>query len=289
MSFILNAKKSNEDPRDWIYERVSKNKITRKYCDYRAELQPIRNQGKQGTCFAQTAACVKEWQEKKDYNFNDYFSPQFFYNHREYWNNNVQDGKDKNEDYGMTGRDVMRIMKNIGICTEKEYPYGLKQKSNEISKEIKNSAKKHIINGYARVNTLIGLQNSLKNNGPCLIAFPVYNHTDQMWIKNNENKNLGGHAMTVVGYNNKSFIIRNSWGPNWGDKGYCYYHFKDWGCHWEAWTTIDLETISSNSEDADNSIDTEDLEQSIDDQKNEPDDEIDIDCWNRIKILLKLI
>jgi hypothetical protein len=32
--------------------------------------------------------------------------------------------------------------------------------------------------------------------------------------------NLDGHAMTVVGYNEKGFIIKNSWGKNFGDNGY---------------------------------------------------------------------
>jgi C1A family cysteine protease len=33
---------------------------------------------------------------------------------------------------------------------------------------------------------------------------------------------LGGHAVLAVGYNDaqQSFIVRNSWGPNWGMKGY---------------------------------------------------------------------
>ena len=33
----------------------------------------------------------------------------------------------------------------------------------------------------------------------------------------------GGHAVTIVGYlPNGRFIVRNSWGPVWGDKGYAY-------------------------------------------------------------------
>ncbi len=33
----------------------------------------------------------------------------------------------------------------------------------------------------------------------------------------------GGHAIAVVGYTaNKRFIIRNSWGTGWGDKGFAY-------------------------------------------------------------------
>ena len=45
--------------------------------------------------------------------------------------------------------------------------------------------------------------------------------------------------MTVIGYTKEGFIIRNSWGVFWGDKGYCIYPYSDWGAHYEIWTTID--------------------------------------------------
>ncbi|MGE5255845.1 MAG: C1 family peptidase [Hyphomicrobiales bacterium] len=32
----------------------------------------------------------------------------------------------------------------------------------------------------------------------------------------------GGHAICVVGYTADRFIIRNSWGTNWGDGGFGY-------------------------------------------------------------------
>jgi C1A family cysteine protease len=42
---------------------------------------------------------------------------------------------------------------------------------------------------------------------------------------------LGGHAVCAVGYDDarRLFIIRNSWGPQYGDQGY-YYMSYDYVC-----------------------------------------------------------
>jgi hypothetical protein len=32
----------------------------------------------------------------------------------------------------------------------------------------------------------------------------------------------GGHAVCIVGYTKDYFIVRNSWGTNWGDRGFAY-------------------------------------------------------------------
>tara|TARA_Y100000389_G_scaffold201835_1_gene245514 strand:+ start:12036 stop:13043 length:1008 start_codon:yes stop_codon:yes gene_type:complete len=280
--FQLNAIKSSFDNRDYIYKNTD---VLPKTLDYRPTLMPIRNQGAQGTCYAQSAACMKEWQEKMDYGFSEYFSPQFFYNNRDYWNNNKKDGEDSNEDYGMTGRDVMRILKNVGICKENDYPYGMIETADKISDNIKIEAKKHCIKKYARINDINSLKSSLYYNGPCLIAFPVYNMGKEMWKQKNGEDMNGGHAMTVVGYTEDSFIIRNSWGWYWNFGGHCYYKFEDWGAHWEIWTTVDEDTIveieeekvqeSSDSESDFEQNKTEDKEKSPDETTNDKEQKDD--------------
>ena len=268
---LLNFKKSKKDIRDKIL-LFSEIVLPETY-DMRIDLMPCRDQGMQGSCYAQSAACMKEWQEKKNYGFEGYFSPQFFYCNRD----NLYDN-DFSNDEGMFGRDVMKVLLKTGICKEDSCPYGSVFNKNDISLETFEEAKNHTISGYASIRDIKTLKKSLIENGPALIGVPVYNYTDQMWNKNPGDGNLGGHAMTIVGYNTEGFIIRNSWGTYWGDNGYCIYNYEDWGVHFEIWATID--DLSSNniyveSKNKDNEDDneTEDNQLEDEDEDNEDDNE----------------
>jgi C1A family cysteine protease len=240
----LPINRSPDDGRDWCYnEELSLSDVIPIALDLRDKLMPIRNQGSQGTCAAHTAACMKEYQELLDNGLNAYMSPQFIYNHRIYWNNGIQDGDDVNEDYGMTCRDIMNIMKNVGVCPEDTYPYGHKEYSKEIPQFILNVAKKYKIKGYSRIYNIEELKHAVYNNGPCMAAFPIYHFGKDMWTPTIKNQlEIGGHAMTIVGYDDEGFIIRNTWGESWGDDGYCIYPYAQWGCHWELWTMVDDKT-----------------------------------------------
>lgn len=228
-SIKLNIKKSPVDERDFIAETIhSAEGEVPATLDLRPDLQPIRNQGQQGTCAAQTSACMKEWQEKKDYGFDEYMSPQFIYNNR------------RNQDSsGMFSRDVMSILHKVGSVSEHAYVYGT---FDPISDELKKDALKHVIKAYATILSATALKRSLCLNGPCYIAFPVYNYGPRMWKPEQGELRLGGHAVTVVGYNEEGFILRNSWGSNWGDDGYTIFPYEDWGLQWEVWTAIDDES-----------------------------------------------
>jgi hypothetical protein len=68
-------------------------------------------------------------------------------------------------------------------------------------------------------------------NGPILTRLTIDNTWDD--VKANGNLDAydsypdghprkGGHAVALVGYTQDRFIVRNSWGTIWGDKGYGY-------------------------------------------------------------------
>jgi len=44
----------------------------------------------------------------------------------------------------------------------------------------------------------------------------VFNAAEAPWGRH------GRHAMLIVGYTGNFFILKNSWGTDWGDQGYCY-------------------------------------------------------------------
>jgi C1A family cysteine protease len=232
-NFLSTAVKSPDDDRDWVLESIVNYKQQLPVVvDHRKSLQPIRNQGSLGTCAAQTAACMKEYQEHEDVNYDGYFSPMFIYNNR---SNQTTEG--------MYGRDVMAILSNKGVCQENLLKYGNVMSPDNIPVKCNEDAGNFKIKSYARINTLKGLKTALVLYGPCYISFPTYNTNEDMWKPSFKGESSrGGHAMTVVGYNRNSFIIRNSWGSKWGQSGYCYYPFDDFGSHWEVWTTVDADS-----------------------------------------------
>jgi len=229
--FLYTAEKSPEDKRDWVFR--DRTKEFPDEVDLRPKLPKIRNQGSYGACMAFSACCAKEYHERLDYNFQEYFSPKFFY------------GQRRNKDTpGMYGRDAMKILRQIGVCYEKSCPYRDVDNVYDYAPHYEE-AKHHVISHYARISDIESTCHAIAEQGVCLITFPVYKKNDDIWNKDSEDAEMqGGHAMSIVGYSvrDKHFIIRNSWGTSFGDDGYCYYPFEEWGKHWEIWTTVDDDT-----------------------------------------------
>jgi len=73
--------------------------------------------------------------------------------------------------------------------------------------------------------TAEGIKNALYNYGPLLTTMAVYSdffyYTSGVYSYSSGYLE-GYHAITVVGYNDSGsyFIVKNSWGPGWGESGY---------------------------------------------------------------------
>jgi hypothetical protein len=49
---------------------------------------------------------------------------------------------------------------------------------------------------------------------------------------------LGGHAFALVGYNEVGFLVHNSWGTDWGKRGFATLPYEDWlDSAYDAWVT----------------------------------------------------
>lgn len=226
---VCNAVPSPDDPRDHVVSAIypavhADSDPPPATLDLRPYLQEVRDQGSTSTCAAQTAACIKEYQEFRDTGLGSNYQAEFVYYHRE---NAPADG--------MYGRDVMSILKTLGIPPE-SWAF---TEADASAPEVLATALEYQIAEYALVQTQSELKEALANDGPCYISFPVFNYGTRLWKAEPGETRVGGHAMTVVGYTNQGFILRNSWGDTWGDKGHCIYLYEDWGSHWEIWTSVD--------------------------------------------------
>src|SRR5207302_6720236 len=55
-------------------------------------------------------------------------------------------------------------------------------------------------------------------------SFESSGHHGLIGMPRDGEKDLGSHAMLAVGFSDRDrvFVVRNSWGTDWGDGGYCY-------------------------------------------------------------------
>ena len=219
----------------------------------------IKNQHSRGTCVAFACVAVREFlaESKPD------FSEQFLY-----WKCDELD--DVPEEPGTTVENGFIALKTAGVCLEKTWLYNpISIPGNEGQgpppANAKNEAEK-----YKLINMIDLDENSVQEFKMCLkgtddvpgrpIAFgiPVYNSwrqsmavqlSGQITMPLPDEEVVGGHAMTIVGYQDDSsvpgggfFIIRNSWGVLWGTTcpygaGYGTIPFKYITQYcWEAYT-----------------------------------------------------
>lgn len=208
--FIFGYYESPFDSRDLSAEEFVK--VSSLPIQYSLDGGEVLDQGNTPMCSAVTAVCNMEWKTTLTGGKRINLSERFVYDHR------TQKDLD-----GMTPRDTMKILHKIGVCPQSAY-----KKSNA-----EEAAQEHRITGYARIHTIDCMKSALIANGPVYIGLPVRSYDSKFWLGG---AILGGHAVPVVGYDENSFLIKNSWGTAWGDNGYTSLPFSEFSQIIEAWT-----------------------------------------------------
>lgn len=249
------AIQSPPDHRDYLYRAIFKAESLPRKFSRRAQTGKARDQGKYGACVGFASAGVKDCHE------GVVTSPLYVYKKCK-----EQDGIPNQE--GTYPRTAMAVLKSNGICPESDFPYSMMgwPTMPKIPAKAEASAPEYKIGAYARVSTLDEVKQSVYRDGPVLCGLLV---CDSFIAAKNGFIPIpgeggvadfirGGHAMAVVGFNDdlthgkhKGYLeVKNSWGTEWGDEGYCwipydFFNYQQNGDigmnYWfESWTSVDI-------------------------------------------------
>lgn len=239
---LLGCIKDKFDDRDYLMRAYLPVMRLPKKVDYTQKMSPARDQGEEGVCvgFA-VASGMKEYQETIDYGKFVELSPRFVYS--EARKIDRMRGAE-----GTTIRAGMQVLKKLGVCQEKLWPYSPHQKDKPRD-GAKANAKKFRVRTYARILHLNELRQSLSSKGPVVLGIEVFDgmfetKTGIVPMPKKNETSLGGHAVCAVGYDDDKKLIKfkNSWSAKWGQKGCGYLPYAYIERHMmDAWSSVDIE------------------------------------------------
>ncbi len=134
-------------------------------------------------------------------------------------------------DSGAQIRDGIKSVASLGAPPETDCPYVIADFAQKPSDAAFADAKQHLVVLYQRliqeVNTLKGC---LASGFPFVFGFTCYESFESQAVAASgilpmpasKETVIGGHAVVCVGYDDadQHFLVRNSYGPNWGLSGY---------------------------------------------------------------------
>jgi C1A family cysteine protease len=135
------------------------------------------------------------------------------------------------EEAGTTLKAAVDILRKYGAVPETALPFHIKTNLylGDENAFFAAMATRRIASYFNLQKNLANWRSWLATHGPLLVALSVDATWDNATATHGKldtfqpNTVRGGHAVAVVGYTaDKRFIMRNSWGTAWGDKGFAY-------------------------------------------------------------------
>ncbi len=220
-------RKDDSDWRDQIYKPTGES--LRSQVDLRQWASPIEGQGHLGSCVGNAIVGAYELLLNKE-------MPSSFVNLSRlfvYYNARLLEGTE-NEDNGAYIRNGIKGVSKYGICKENLWPYNIDKFADKPTPICYEDAKNRNIKNYFRLINLSDMLDALNNNIPVVFGIVVYENFEEidatnivLEIPDKNAQDIGAHAVCLVGYNlpQKKFLVRNSFGTNWGNNGYFWITF----------------------------------------------------------------
>lgn len=254
--------KSPEDSRDWIFGEVVDTSATDILDEVLPERLPIFNQLQEGICGGFAGMYHKGSQEKPSHNGQFvHLSERFMY----VMSRKIAGLTDPKQE-GTTPKALAQCLQQYGACLSSTLPYK-EHETVTITDAMLKEALQYRIKNYAQVKTVDDIMNALSLGKTVFAGVLVtdgFMHPEPGgFVRMPVGSLYGGHLIEFDGYSKtmkhtyqdgttkKGFVrVPNSWGEDWGDKGYCWIPFEclnfqfDFGAKFmmEAWTTIDLDS-----------------------------------------------
>lgn len=237
--------------------------------DLRQWMPPIEDQQAVGSCTAHAAIAVVEYFERRAAGKHLDASRLFLYK----VTRNILRWRG---DTGAYIRSTMKALVCFGVPPEEFWPYDPAKLDEEPPAFVYGLARNFRPLKYYRLDVrgveppelLRDIRRCLARGFPLLCGFPVYPSITQarrggdIPVPDAAEGVHGGHAVTAVGYDDTrpirnwapgsqqsagAILIRNSWGPNWGDGGYGWvpYEFVLRGLAVDWWTMTSAQWVDS--------------------------------------------
>jgi C1A family cysteine protease len=198
------------------------------HVDLSQSMPPCYDQGELGSCTANALAGVLQYDEIAQKRTDQTTPSRLFI----YYNERALDPNSSvSEDTGSSIHMGIKAVRTYGFCDEALWPYDINEFSIEPPATTYLVAKNERISNYCRVaQVLQQLQGVLIDGHPFAFGFSVYESFQSQQVADTgvvpmprrREQLVGGHAVMCVGYDNATqrFLVRNSWGPDWGQNGY---------------------------------------------------------------------